>query len=242
MSQIVWLSSDDPPGAFPDVGRALRDPDGLLAAGGDLNPDRLIYAYTHGIFPWFEEGQPPLWWSPDPRCILLPDQLRCSRRLRQYMRQSTMTISMNRDFPAVIRACRAEREYVTGTWITNDMERAYTKLFDLGWAHSIEVWDGDELAGGLYGIAIGKAFFGESMFSKEPNTSKMAMAALCQLLLKRHFELLDCQVISPHLQSLGAIQIGRKDFVQRLVHACEPPVKTDDWPQEKIALQVFADG
>ena len=236
MTQIVWLSSDDPPEAFPRVSAALREPNGLLAAGGDLAPERLLYAYTHGIFPWFEKGQPPLWWSPDPRCVLAPQNFHCSRRLRQYIKRSELSISFNQGFAAVIRACRAGREHIPGTWITDEMEQAYTTLYELGWAHSVEIWNGTDLAGGLYGIAIGRVFFGESMFSHLANASKIAMLGLCLQLDQRDFELLDCQVVSPHLFSLGARQIGRQDFADQLAVACNPPVKTADWPRERIAV------
>lgn len=240
MTQIVWLSSEDPPGAFPPVSAALSEPNGLLAAGGDLAPERLLYAYRHGIFPWFEKGQPPLWWSPDPRCVLAPHQFHCSRRLRQYVKRSALSISFNHDFTAVIRACRAGREHQPGTWITDDMERAYTRLHELGWAHSVEVWNEQMLAGGLYGLAIGRVFFGESMFSNTPNASKLAMLGLCRQLTQREFALLDCQVVSPHLLSLGATQIDRQEFVDQLTVACNPPAKTVDWPRERLAVSELA--
>jgi len=240
MTRIVWLSSDDPPDAFPRASEALSEPNGLLAAGGDLAPDRLLYAYAHGIFPWFENGQPPLWWSPDPRCVLLPEQFHCSRRLRQFVKRSDMTLSFNQDFAAVIRACRAGREHIPGTWITDDMERAYISLFELGWAHSVEVWDGNSLVGGLYGIAIGRVFFGESMFSKMPNASKIAMMGLSQQLTVRNFALLDCQVVSPHLLSLGATQVGRQEFLDQLAVACNPPSKTADWPRDRLPVNDLA--
>jgi leucyl/phenylalanyl-tRNA--protein transferase len=236
MTRIAWLSSGDPPNAFPRVATALREPNGLLAAGGDLTPERLLYAYTHGIFPWFEKGQPPLWWSPDPRCVLPPRQFHCSRRLAQYIKRSELLLSFNHDFAAVIRACRAGREQVPGTWITDEMEEAYSRLHELGWAHSVEIWDGNHLAGGLYGIAIGRVFFGESMFSNKPNASKIAMMALSRQLAQRDFELLDCQVVSPHLLSLGAREIDRQNFIDQLAVACNPAAKTADWPGERTAV------
>lgn len=241
MTQIVWLSNDDPPEAFPDVTAALAEPDGLLAAGGDLSAERLLYAYRHGIFPWFEAGQPPLWWSPDPRCVLRPEELHCSRRLRQYARRSSFELAFNEDFAATIAACRKGREHIPGTWITDTMQQAYEGLHELGWAHSIEIWDQGTLVGGVYGLAIGRVFFGESMFSNTPNASKMAMMGLCRELAQKGFTLLDCQVVSPHLLSLGARLIDRDAFINELDVACNPPQKTCDWPPERILTSALAD-
>lgn len=240
MTRVVWLSHEDPPEAFPDVTEALSDPDGLLAAGGDLSAERLLYAYRHGIFPWFEAGQPPLWWSPDPRCVLPPEELHCSRRLRQYVRRSRFELAFNENFAATIEACRMGREHIPGTWITDAMQQAYEGLHELGWAHSIEIWNQGTLVGGLYGLAIGRVFFGESMFSNAPNASKMAMMGLCRELAKRGFTLLDCQVVSPHLLSLGARLISRDLFVEELKAACNPPEKTSDWPPKRIAISALA--
>ena len=236
MTRVAWISNLDPPDAFPDVRDALREPDGLLAAGGDLSTERLLYAYRHGIFPWYETGQPPLWWSPDPRCVLVPDRFHCSRRQWQYIRRSARTLSFNQDFASVIRNCAADRRGLAGTWITPEMERAYSRLHDLGWAHSVEIWEREMLVGGLYGVAIGRLFFGESMFSAMPNASKMALLGLCRELSQRGFVLLDCQLVSPHLLSLGATRISRGEFVKHLASACDPPTKTTDWPRERIAI------
>ncbi|MDH5346207.1 MAG: leucyl/phenylalanyl-tRNA--protein transferase, partial [Gammaproteobacteria bacterium] len=194
--QIAWISATDPPDAFPDVERAFDVPDGLLAAGGDLSEPRILYAYRHGIFPWFSEGQPILWWSPDPRCVIPPDCLKVSTRLARHLRNSDFEITFNRDFAAVVSRCARERPGQDGTWITPAMQAAYNRLHKSGWAHSIEVWVGNRLAGGLYGLAIGKVFFGESMFSAQANASKASMFALCSVLVDHGFLLLVCQVQS----------------------------------------------
>lgn len=234
--QITWISEDDPPEAFPDPALAFDVPDGLLAAGADLSEERLLYAYRHGIFPWYDEGQPILWWSPDPRCVLRPEELYISRRLRRYMRNSQFQISFNRDFPAVVAACAEDRIDQQGTWITKEMIAAYSALHINGWAHSVEIWSADQLVGGLYGIAIGKAFFGESMFSKASNASKIAMAVLCYELRRLQFDILDCQVESPHLMSLGASLLQRARFLQLLKHSCASRGKETGWPRERRNL------
>jgi len=234
--QIVWLSPTDSPDAFPDIENALREPDGLLAAGGDLGSDRLVAAYAKGIFPWFDDGQPILWWSPDPRCVLRPADYHVSRRLRQTLRQSTLTVSFNRAFDDVILACAGDRKSLQGTWITRDMIGAYQLLHNEGWAHSIEVWDSDRLIGGIYGLMIGKVFFGESMFSMEANASKIALLGLCQQLVQHNIELLDCQVVSQHLITLGATTIPRSEFAQVLQEACSPPVRFDRWPEKSLSI------
>ena len=227
---VHWINENDPPHAFPPIDSAFRVPDGLLAAGGDLSEERLIYAYAHGIFPWFSEGQPILWWSPDPRCILFPPDLRVSRRTRRWLRKSGYTVNFNRDFAAVIDECAADRPGQEGTWITEEMSLAYRRLHRAGWAHSIEIRRDSDLAGGLYGIAIGKAFFGESMFSREDNASKAAMQALCDVLKDHGFALLDCQVVSPHLLTMGAVSIERAAFAALLARACQAPAKFVGWP------------
>ena len=237
--RIHWIREDDPPSAFPPVESAFEVPDGLLAAGGDLSEDRLLYAYTHGIFPWFSDGQPILWWSPNPRCILLPSDLRVSRRSRRSLRNAGLTVSFNRCFGAVIDECAVERPGQDGTWITPGIIAAYRRLFESGWAHSIEVRQHDRLVGGLYGIAIGKAFFGESMFSRKDNASKAAMLALCSVLQKHDVALLDCQVVSPHLVSMGAVTVERTEFAAMLRQACENPDKFADWPEEARPIVDF---
>jgi leucyl/phenylalanyl-tRNA--protein transferase len=235
--RITWLSTADPPAAFPPVDRALTDPDGLLAAGGDLSAPRLLYAYPRGIFPWYDSGQPILWWSPDPRCVFVPQEFRLTRRMDRERRHTTLTVTFNQAFPAVIAACAAPRRRLAGTWITMEMRTAYEHLHELGWAHSVEIWDDRRLIGGIYGLAIGRVFFGESMFSREPNASKFALYALCDVLRARSFALLDCQTVSPHLLSLGAITLPRKDFVGRLAALCAPPGPFADWPAKPLMLK-----
>ncbi len=235
-NRVAWLNPADPPSAFPSIHAAMKEPEGLLAAGGDLSEERLLYAYRHGIFPWYDNGQPILWWSPDPRCVLRPTGFHLARRLRRTMAKSTAEIVFNVDFPAVIRACAAPRRSEQGTWITSDMTAAYEALHRGGWAHSIEVRDGGRLIGGMYGLAIGRVFFGESMFSREENASKYALLALCQLLEKHDFELIDCQVVSGHLLSLGAIAMPRRDFSAILADACDPAMPFAKWPGDPISL------
>jgi len=234
-TRIAWLRQDDPPDAFPPVESALREPDGLLAAGGDLDPDRLLYAYRHGIFPWYDEGQPVLWWSPDPRCVFLPGDFHVSRSLRRALRRSPTEVRFNTAFGDVIRACAAPRPSQPGTWITAHMVSAYEDLHVQGWAHSIEVWKDDHLVGGLYGLAIGRAFFGESMFSAEPNASKVAVMTLDRYMNHGEFGILDCQVLSSHLLSLGANVIPREQFVQIIDSLCEPQEPFENWPHAPIS-------
>lgn len=235
-NRITWLSPEDPPDAFPNIELALHEPDGLIAAGGDLSSERLLAAYKAGIFPWYEEGQPILWWSPDPRCILHPDELHVSRRLAQELKSSSLTLSFNQSFGEVMEACAGPRRSQQGTWITPEMAAAYERLHAAGWAHSIEVRDGAELVGGLYGLCIGRVFFGESMFSSVPNTSKMAMVGLTQHMLAHDLELIDCQVVSPHLVTLGARTIPRDEFTVILQRACEPATRYENWPKEPLVV------
>ena len=208
-----------PPDAFPDPELALEEPNGLLAAGGDLGPRRLLHAYRRGIFPWFSEGQPILWWSPDPRAVLWPDALRSSRSLRRTLRRGTFTVTGDTAFDRVVRECAAPRAGQDGTWITRGMAAAYGRLHRAGHAHSIECWRGADLAGGLYGVAIGRVFFGESMFSRAPDASKAALAHLCTL----GFDLIDCQLPNPHLARLGAVEMDRRRFRALLDALCEVP-------------------
>ena len=197
--------------SFPPV--HLAEPDGLLAIGGDLSPKRLIDAYKKGIFPWYE-GEYILWWSPDPRCVLFSNELKISHSMRQLLRQKAFEFTVDRAFDQVINQCKnTRRRDQHGTWITDAVESAYTKMHELGYAHSAEAWKEDELVGGLYGIRIGKVFFGESMFSKNNNASKYAFINFVQQLKEDGVELIDCQVYTPHLESLGARMIPRKDFI-----------------------------
>ncbi len=231
---ITWLSPSDPPEAFPDVDRALAEPDGLLAAGGDLSSERLLVAYRRGIFPWYEEGQPILWWSPNPRCILRPESFHVAKRLTRQIRRSPLTVSFNSAFPQVIRACADDRASQKGTWITPQMLSAYERLHDEGWAHSIEVMDDNELVGGVYGLCIGRVFFGESMFSAQANASKIALFALTKHMLANSMPLIDCQVESPHLLTLGATMMPRAELVRTLNATCTPADKHQNWPSEPI--------
>ena len=193
MIQLHWLEPD-PDSPFPPLSKALKDPDGLLAAGGDLSPRRLLNAYQHGIFPWYSEGEPILWWSPDPRCVLFPDKLKVSRSLRKTLNKKLFEVRMDTAFAEVMSACAEPRPDQSGTWITFDMFQAYVQMHELGYAHSVECWQDGELVGGLYGMAIGKVFFGESMFSRVSDASKVALYHLCQHLKTHGFELIDSQV------------------------------------------------
>ncbi len=235
-SRIAWLNPADPQSAFPAVENALSEPDGLLAAGGDLSADRLLTAYRSGIFPWFDEGQPILWWSPDPRCVLFLDGLRLSRRDCRYVRRSNAELRFNTAFARVIDACAGERRSRQGTWITSEMRAAFVTLHELGWAHSIEVWDSALLIGGLYGLSIGRVFFGESMFSERPNASKFALLGLVTHLRASGGELIDCQIVSQHLMSLGATTLPRGEFVALLRSACDPPTRLENWPSTPISV------
>lgn len=211
---IPFLGPLDP---FPPVTEARQEMNGLLAVGGLLLPDRLLDAYRRGIFPWGTvEGQ-ALWYSPDPRMVMFPENFRLSRSLRRLLRSDTLTISADRDFPAVIAACAATRRRgQDGTWISDEMMEAYIRLHELGWAHSVEAWEEGELVGGLYGLAIGRMFYGESMFSRRDNASKFAFAYLIRLLRERGFGMIDCQMHTDHLASLGAAEIPRSEFLQHM--------------------------
>lgn len=222
-----WLDPADPAQAFPDVSQALREPDGLLAVGGDLSSTRILNAYRHGIFPWYSDEQPIMWWSPDPRTVLFPAGLKISRSLRKTLNQGHYRVTLDRAFDDVIAACAEPRAQSFGTWITREMSAAYRRLHREGWAHSVECWAGRQLAGGLYGIAIGRVFFGESMFSRESSASKAAFCHLVRQLSAWNFGLIDCQVYSSHLASLGAEEIPRKRFVQHLEILCEGGQHTD---------------
>lgn len=206
-----------PPTAFPDPARAPVD--GPLARGGELTPERLLDAYRHGIFPWFENDRDPvLWWSPDPRAVLAPDQLRISKSLRKRLKSGRFRVTADRAFAEVVAGCAAPRAKHPGTWITPRVARGYRALFELGFAHSVETWRDDELVGGLYGVSLGRMFFGESMFSRQPDASKVALAHLTRQLVRWGFALIDCQITNDHLESLGAMFVERRDFL-RLVHA-----------------------
>jgi len=212
MKTITWLSPQDAPERFPPLERALDEPAGLLAAGGDLSPARLLAAYERGIFPWYSPGQPVLWWSPDPRAVLFPAEFRCSRSLAKTLRNRGFQTHIDRNFKATIEGCSAPRPSSLGTWITPEMRAAYLELHHCGHAHSFETYLGATLVGGLYGVRLGGVFFGESMFSREPDASKVALARLVEWCLEEHIAVIDCQLPSRHLHSLGSRLIARAEF------------------------------
>jgi len=226
---IPWLATRDP---FPPVEQALVEPNGLLAAGGDLSPERLLDAYSRGIFPWFNEEDPVLWWSPDPRMVLFPRELHMSRTLRRAIRSGQFSVTLDRAFGAVVEGCAAPRTHQDGTWITGDMMLAYAQLAQLGYAHSVEAWEGGELVGGLYGVALGRVFYGESMFSRRSNASKVALAHLARQLERWTFVLIDCQMATGHLASLGAREIPREDFLRGVRAGTAQPGMAAPWQIE----------
>ncbi len=214
---------------FPPVESALRDPNGLLAMGGDLSVERLLDAYRHGIFPWFNPGEPILWWSPDPRMVLVPGEERVTRSLAKRIRNGGFEVRVDTVFPAVMRACAAPRVDAAGTWISAAMVAAYTRLFDAGYAHSVEAWHDGVLVGGLYGVAIGRMFYGESMFSRMPDASKVALVALARQLRQRDFGMIDCQMETAHLASMGARTMPRAVFVKRVAELVNLPHRPGPW-------------
>lgn len=235
MTALPWLDSNSL--TFPPTEQALRQPDGLLAAGGDLSSDRLLLAYRSGIFPWYEQGQPILWWSPDPRAVLFPEQLHVSRSMRKLLRRQYFRVSIDQDFDTVISHCaNTPRAGQFGTWITEEMQQAYRHLYQLGYAHSVECWLEDKLVGGLYGISLGAAFFGESMFSHVDNASKACLITLSDHLQGLGFTMIDCQVHSPHLQSLGVSTLSRQSFLQHLAQALSQQPEIN-WPQQQLFYQ-----
>jgi leucyl/phenylalanyl-tRNA--protein transferase len=211
------------------VTRALRDPNGLLAAGGDLSLHRLLDAYRRGIFPWYSEGEPVLWWSPDPRMVLVPGEIAIARSLRKRIKSRVYEVRADTRFTAVMRACAEPREGQSGTWITEDIVAAYSALHAAGLAHSIEAWHDGALVGGLYGVAIGRMFYGESMFARASDASKVALAHLARQLERWSFGLIDCQMQTAHLASLGARTIPRREFLSRLTELINYPTHTGLW-------------
>jgi leucyl/phenylalanyl-tRNA--protein transferase len=224
-----WINPGDTSLAFPDVSQALTEPDGLLAVGGDLTPARIVSAYRRGIFPWYSDNQPILWWSPDPRTVLYPHKLKISRSLLKTLRKETFTVTMDEAFRQVVAACAEPRPGSSGTWITAEMADAYLRLYQQGVAHSVESWSAGRLVGGLYGVALGSVFFGESMFSRATDASKVAFAHLVRQLRAWEFALIDCQVYSAHLASLGAETVARDEFVRQLRQLCVRPGRPGRW-------------
>jgi leucyl/phenylalanyl-tRNA--protein transferase len=217
---------------FPPV--ELADADGLIAVGGDLSVERLVTAYTEGIFPWYSEGSPILWWSPDPRLILLPEELKVSRSLRQVIKKGEFTVTLDAAFDKVITSCSGvHKDRDGGTWITDEMVDAYCDLHDAGVAHSVESWYGDKLVGGLYGVSLGGAFFGESMFNVRSDASKIAFVKLVKHLLRWGYKLIDCQVTTRHLVTFGAREISRSEFMTLLSNAIEHPMPSAIWSDMK---------
>jgi leucyl/phenylalanyl-tRNA--protein transferase len=229
---IPWLTRTN---GFPPVETALIEPNGLLAAGGDLSAARLLSAYRRGIFPWYSPGEPLLWWSPDPRMVLFPDELKISRSLAKALRNADYEVRLDTVFGDVVHGCASKpREGQAGTWITLEMQAAYCELHRLGYAHSVETWIDERLAGGLYGLAIGQAFYGESMFADSRDASKIALAHLCAHLKRRGFGIIDCQMETRHLASLGARPISRRDFAARLDDLCAHGDAAELWPAAAI--------
>lgn len=229
MNSVPWLDPYDDTQPFPNPENALREPDGLVAIGGNLSPGRLLRAYRHGIFPWYCPGQPILWWSPNPRTVLFPDRLKISRSLRKILKKGLFTMTLDTAFDRVIRCCSEPRQEQADTWITPAMQSAYSHLHRLGYAHSVESWHDEKLMGGLYGVAIGRVFYGESMFSRMSNASKVALVALVAQLQRWDFALIDCQMHTPHLISLGAEDIPRSLFLALLKQFCPLPGPANDW-------------
>lgn len=214
---------------FPPADQALQRPNGLLAWGGGVEPERLLRAYRQGIFPWYSEGEPIMWWTPDPRCVLVPERVHLSSRTRRRFNSGRYRITADSAFAEVIEGCAEPRKGVAGTWITDALKASFVQLHDQGITHSVEVWQEQQLVGGIYGMALGKAFFGESMFSRRVDASKIALVALCRQLHEWSFGLLDCQVTNPHLLSMGAKEISRDDFQARIGHLVQQPFQAGSW-------------
>ena len=235
---IPWIDASDPNWDFPAIEQALDEPDGLLAAGADLTPMTLLRAYRRGIFPWYSQGQPILWWSPNPRAVFFPPRAHVSRRLRRTLRSGRFDCRVDQDFAAIIADCaQAPRRDQDGTWITDEMLAAYLTLHQLGHAHCVGVYQDDALCGGIYGVAIGRAFFGESMFSRRRDASKVALVHLCKLLTEHQFGLLDAQVESGHILRMGAQLIDRRKFIELLDVYCARPGLIGSWRNLTLPVQ-----
>ncbi len=228
-SRLLCLSTRKVCDDFPSIDQALTVPNGLLAVGGDLTAGRLLGAYRRGIFPWYEQGQPILWWSPDPRAVIYPESLRVSRNLKKTLRKERFQVTCDRDFPSVIAACAAPRQNQPGTWLNREMIAAYSVLHDHGYTHSVECWAEGELVGGLYGVALGQVFFGESMFSRVVDASKVALVALTRHLQDWGYRLIDGQVDSRHLASMGARLIARSEFIAQIERWCDQDPQPEAW-------------
>ncbi|HEB56365.1 MAG TPA: leucyl/phenylalanyl-tRNA--protein transferase [Gammaproteobacteria bacterium] len=238
MTAPYWLNPHDRED-FPDIELALREPDGLLAIGGDLSSERLLAAYRRGIFPWYSDDQPVLWWSPDPRSVLAPEKLRISRSLRKTLKKNPFRVSLDEAFAEVVHACAQPRKYQPGTWITDEMMQAYIRLHEAGHAHSVECWQGDRLLGGLYGVSLGKVFFGESMFARASDASKIAFVYLARQLRRWDFGFIDCQIQSEHLDRFGAENIPRTVFRHSLEYFAALPNDNSDWKFEADLIETI---
>ncbi|MDR0805765.1 MAG: leucyl/phenylalanyl-tRNA--protein transferase [Enterobacteriaceae bacterium] len=227
---LVQLSLDH--NNFPPVNNALDEPNGLLAVGGDLSSARLINAYQQGIFPWFSEDDPILWWSPNPRAVLIPQELHLSRSMVKFVKKTPLRVTLNQAFGEVIAACADARN--EGTWIAPEIQHAYTQLHQQGLAHSVEVWHEDKLVGGLYGVEQGALFCGESMFSRQTNASKLALYAFCRHFIDCGGKLIDCQILNDHTQSLGAIEIPRSAYLQFLYKLQQKPLSQGCWAAQQL--------
>ena len=230
---IPWLDPGLPPG-FPPTHHALAEPNGLLAAGGNLSPEWLLAAYHQGVFPWFSEGEPILWWSPNPRMVVFPSELRLTRSLLKTLRSGHFEVRCDTAFAQVMTACAAPREPGGGTWISPQIQAAYCRIHEMGWAHSIEAWRGSELVGGLYGVAIGRVFYGESMFHRATDASKVAFAHLVRLLEQHNFAVIDCQMTTQHLSSLGGRELMRSDFLDGLARWTQEDGRPGKWGNERL--------
>lgn len=217
---------------FPPPEMALREPNGLLAMGGDLSSQRLLNAYHQGIFPWFSPGDPILWWSPDPRAVLLPENFHLSRSMKRFHQKSPYQVTLNTQFQQVIEGCASDRQ--EGTWITHEVKRAWQKLHELGHAHSVEVWRGEELVGGMYGLELGQIFCGESMFSRSENASKTALLIFSDYFQQMGGKLIDCQVLNPHTHSLGAQEIPRATYLHYIHSLARQPLSPDCWQPRRL--------